>query len=818
VKRFRRGSASEVKEPGPSAPAEDSAGTPTEGSRSQPVEVPEAAEAAAAPEGATAGGAGGAGGAAGAAVGVISQPEVPVESGSDEGAGAPEGGGPPEGAEPDEEAEPATETVVTAEPEPVPEPVAAEPEPVPEPEPAAEPGTGGDLETATAGAVAEELEATAAAAVQAAAESAQAAREAQAARATAQPHVEESLPTVRTPVPAAATGSSAATLSEAADESAPAPVAPSSVRLVHNLPPRPASTAPADAGGRGRWVASDGAWETTLRGRLLMNDPRLFRGVAFTEDERRALGLVGLLPPQVIPLHEQLTRALGQYHAQPTDLAKYVYLELLRDRNEVLFFRLLSEHLAEMLPVVYTPTVGEAIQHYSQEYRRPRGVFLSVDHPDDIELSLTATGLGPDDVDLIVATDGEAILGIGDWGVGGIAISLGKLALYTAAGGIDPGRTIALVLDVGTNREALLADPLYLGNRHPRVDEATYDGFIDGFVEIATRLFPNALLHWEDLAARNARRILQRWRGSVFTFNDDIQGTGAVALAAVLSGLKRSRGRLADQRVVIFGAGTAGVGIAEQLRDAMVADGLDTEEARRRFWLVGRHGLLLESLDSLGIVMHDYQRPWARRDEDVAGWTLDEDGKIGLSEVIRNVAATVLIGTSGQPGAFTENIIRNMALSCQHPIILPLSNPTELVEAEPWDILQWTGGRALVATGSAFDPVTYAWSTHYIGQANNAFVFPGLGLGAILVGATQVTDHMLSAAAAAISAQVDMSREGAPLLPEIETLHSTSAAVALAVIRAAIEDGVARWAPPDPPEEGIEAAMWKPEYRPIRAV
>ena len=566
---------------------------------------------------------------------------------------------------------------------------------------------------------------------------------------------------------------------------------------------------------RTRWVASDGAWETTLRGRQIMNDPRLFRGVAFTEAERRELGLVGLLPPQVISLREQLRRAYGQYQAQPTQLAKNVYLGLLQDRNEVLFFRLLSEHLSEMLPVIYTPTVGEAIQHFSEEYRRPRGVFLSIDHPEDIELSLSATGLGAEDVDLIVATDGEAILGIGDWGVGGIAISLGKLAVYTAAGGIDPGRTVAVMLDVGTNRQSLLDDPLYLGNRHPRAALHEYNSFVDAFVATASRLFPNALLHWEDVAARNARHILKRWRDNAFTFNDDIQGTGAVALAAVLSGLRRSDTTLSEQQVVIFGAGTAGVGIAEQLRDAMVADGQRPEDALQRFWLLGKDGLLVKSL---GTTMEDYQRPWARDDADVAGWARDGEGRVGLDEVIRHVGATVLIGTSAQAGAFTENIIRTMALSCQQPIILPLSNPTELAEAEPWDIMQWTGGRALVATGSAFDPVTYAWTTHYIGQANNAFVFPGLGLGATLVGSIQVTDHMLAAAAEAISAQVDVTIEGAPLLPEIDALHSTSAAVALAVARAALEDGVARWALPEPAEAAIEAAMWRPEYRPIRAV
>jgi malate dehydrogenase (oxaloacetate-decarboxylating) len=578
--------------------------------------------------------------------------------------------------------------------------------------------------------------------------------------------------------------------------------------------PAPAGTPPIGRV-RTRWIAADGAWETTQRGRQIINDPRLYRGVAFNDEERRSLGLVGLLPPQVISLHEQLIRAAGQYAAQPTNLAKNVYLALLQDRNEVLFYRLLSDHLAEMLPIVYTPTVGEAIQHFSQEYRRPRGVFLSIDHPDDVELSLMGTGLGAEDVDLIVVTDGEAILGIGDWGVGGISISLGKLAVYTAAGGIDPGRAIAVVLDVGTNRQSLLDDPLYLGNRHPRADHATYDAFVDTFVETATGLFPNALLHWEDLRARNSRRILRRWREEAFTFNDDMQGTGAVALAAIRSGLKRTKLRMADQRIVIYGAGTAGIGIAEQLRQAMIADGLDPAQATAHFWCIDRQGLLVQSLD---VVMEDFQRPFAHPDAEVEDWNRDDDGQIGLTEVIRHVEATILIGTSGQPGAFTESTIRTMALSCQNPIILPLSNPTELAEAVPGDVLQWTGGRALVATGSAFDPVTYAWTTHYIGQANNAFAFPGIGLGATLVGATRVTDGMLLAAAEAISSQVDASIEGAPLLPEVDALHATSVAVAAAVGRAAIAEGVARWALPEPAEEAAEAAMWRPEYRVIRAV
>jgi malate dehydrogenase (oxaloacetate-decarboxylating) len=564
-----------------------------------------------------------------------------------------------------------------------------------------------------------------------------------------------------------------------------------------------------------KWVALDGCWETTQRGREVMTDSRLYRGLAFTLEERRQLGIIGLIPPQIISVENQVTRSKAQYENQPTDLAKHTFLTLLRDRNEVLFYRLICDNLTEIMPIVYTPTVADAIAHYSAEYRRPQGVYLSVDHPEDIEASLAAPGLGADDVDLLVITDGEAILGIGDWGVGGIGISVGKLALYTAAGGIDPGRAIPIVIDAGTNRESLLEDPLYVGNKHARVDQVTYEAFVDSFVETASRMFPNALLHWEDLTAGNARGILNRWRDNTFTFNDDMQGTGAVVLAAVMSALRKTGARMSEQKVIVYGAGTAGIGIAEQLRDAMVADGLSKEEATRRFWCIGRTGLLTESLDDL---LRDFQRPFARPDAEMEGWAKADDGSVDLTEVIRHVEATILIGTSGQPGAFTEDAIRAMALKCDHPIILPLSNPSNLAEAEPYDLMQWTGGRAMVATGSPFDPVTYAWSTHYIAQANNALVFPGLGLGATLVGAIQVTDNMLLAAAEAISSLVDMSIDGSPLLPEIENIRRTSMAVAAAVGQAAIDEGVARWALPDPLYEGIEAAMWTPDYRPIRAV
>ena len=549
--------------------------------------------------------------------------------------------------------------------------------------------------------------------------------------------------------------------------------------------------------------------ETTLRGRQLLSDPRLTHGVAFTREERQAFGLVGLLPPAVLTLDLQAARAYQQFSAQPGNLAKSVFLTLLRERIEVLYFRLLQDHLAEMLPIVYTPTVGEAIQHFSAQFRGTRGVYLSVDHLGDIDASLRATDLGPEDVDVIVATDGEAILGIGDWGVGGIAISIGKLSVYTAAGGIDPDRTLPVVLDAGTNRQSLLDDPLYLGNRHARVDARSYDELVGAYVEAAGRHFPHALLHWEDLGAANAHRVLDRYKDQCLTFNDDIQGTGAIALAAVLSALRKGGGRLADQRVVIHGAGTAGIGIAEQLAAAVGEDG--AMDGRRAIWALSSRGLLSSSDDQL----RDFQRPYARADEEVARFARDGAGRIDLAEVVRQVRPTVLIGTSGQPGSFTEEIVRTMAASCERPIILPLSNPTSLSEADPTDVLRWTEGRAFVATGSPFPPVTVGQETFVVAQANNALVFPGLGLGTIVARASRVTPGMLRAAAAAVAEEVDATDASAPLLPPVDTLRQTSAAVAAAVARAAVRDGVAR-RDETALDEAVAVAMWEPAYRPLR--
>ncbi len=563
-----------------------------------------------------------------------------------------------------------------------------------------------------------------------------------------------------------------------------------------------------------RWNSEERVWETRLRGRAVLSDPRINKGTAFSTAERGALGLVGLLPPRVLTLDEQAARAYQQYCSQPTNLAKNVFLSALHDRNEVLFFRLLGDRLPEMLPVVYTPTVGEAIQRYSHEYRRPRGIYLSVEEPDAVEAALMSSGRGPDDVDLIIATDAEAILGIGDWGVGGIEIAVGKLNVYTAAAGIDPARTLAVMLDVGTNRQELLDDPLYLGVGHPRVAREPYDAFIDRYVSAATRLFPRALLHWEDFGTSNARRILQRYRSSTLTFNDDMQGTGAVNLAAVLSATAVSGRPLQDHRVVVFGSGTAGIGIADQLRDAMAAAGLPKDEATRRFWCVGRHGLLCDDRTDL----RDFQEPYARPAHEVTGWDRNERlGGVGLAEVVRKVRPTILIGTSAQPRAFTEQLVRDMAAHVERPIIMPMSNPTELAEAVPSDLFAWTDGRVLVATGSPFAPVTYAGAAHEIAQVNNALVFPGLGLGAIVSRAGRITDGMLLAAAHAVAALVDPHAPGAPLLPQVADLRATSAAVAVAVAEAAQRDGVAEALPADRLPALVADAMWHPEYRPVRA-
>ncbi len=548
------------------------------------------------------------------------------------------------------------------------------------------------------------------------------------------------------------------------------------------------------------------------RGNAVLATPAINRGSAFTPEQRRELELVGLLPPMVTTLDGQLRRSYAQYSVLSDDLRKWVYLAALRDRNEVLFYRLLSEHISEMLPVVYTPTVGLAIERFSHEFRRTHGVFLDIDHPEDVETGLRNFGKGPEDVDLLVATDAEGILGIGDQGVGGIEISVGKLSVYTAAAGLHPHRVIPVVLDVGTDNLQLLNDEMYLGTRHARVRGQAYDDFIDAYVTAATKLFPHAMLHWEDFGASNARRILDRYADTVCTFNDDMQGTAAVVTAAAFAALRVTGTRMRDQRIVIHGAGTAGLGVADVLRDQMVREGLSDEEATRRFWALGRSGLLTDDSDG----MYDFQRPYARPAAEVAGWSAP-GAKPRLAEVVAQVQPTMLIGTSTQAGAFTERIVRQMAEHAERPVIMPLSNPTSRCEALPEDLIRWTDGRALIATGSPFPPVKYEGRSYLIAQANNALIFPGLGLGVTVARATRITDGMIAAAADAVADLSNAATPGAALLPPVADLRTVSAAVAIAVAVAATKEGVAGRTI-DNPIDQVQKAMWRPDYPRVEVV
>lgn len=579
---------------------------------------------------------------------------------------------------------------------------------------------------------------------------------------------------------------------------------------------------------------------TAARGYDVLRDPALNKGTAFTLQERAALGLTGLLPPVVTTeIAPQIERAYAAYRSAPTDLAKHVYMWRLHDNNVTLFYALLQRHMLEMLPVVYDPVVGQAIEAYSEVMTRPRGVFLSIEDPDSVEQRLAAFGAGADEIDLIVASDAEEILGIGDWGSNGIDISIGKLAVYTAAAGVDPHRVVPVVLDVGTDNEKLLNDPLYIGYRHSRVRGKQYDAFIDAYVAAAKKLFPKAMLHWEDFGSTNARRILDRYRRAVPTFNDDMQGTGAVVLGALLNAVARSEATSwTDQRVVIVGAGTAGVGIADQIRDQMMRHGLSAAEATRRIWLVDLPGLLTEYMHD-GLL--DFQRPYARSVEDVAGYrrvgcetlpatesrwpamaslrakAAGNGGIIDLATVVTHVHPTILIGTSTTPHLFTEEIVREMAAHTARPIIFPLSNPTDLHEATPTQLIEWTDGKVLVATGAPFDDIEYKSVAYRIGQANNAALYPGLGFGVIVSRAKMVSDEMIFAAAQAVAGQATDVAAGAALLPSNEALRETSSVVAVQVARKAIEQGLAGETL-DNVVEAVRERQWWPVYGPIESL
>lgn len=550
---------------------------------------------------------------------------------------------------------------------------------------------------------------------------------------------------------------------------------------------------------------------TAASGRALLEDPLLNKGTAFTAEERRAFGLNGLLPPAVSTPELQQQRIYGNYQAKTSDIERYAFLVALQDRNETAFYRLVSEHLAQMVPIIYTPVVGAACQAYSRIYHRPRGLYISYPQKDEIDSILAGI---ESEVEVICVTDGERILGLGDLGVGGMGIPVGKLALYTVCAGIHPASTLPIVLDVGTNNQELLNDPLYLGWRHERVRGADYDALIEAFVGAVSRRWPRVLLQWEDFAKSNAARLLERYRNRACSFNDDIQGTGAVTLAAVIAATAVTRTRMSEQRVVVLGAGSAGVGIADQIVTAMVADGLTQEEARARIWLVDSQGLVHDGRRDLDALKKAYAQPLAAlRGADTSG------AAPALFDVVKHVHPTILIGTAAQAGAFDERIVREIAQHVQRPVILPLSNPTSKCEALPADLIRWTEGRAVVATGSPFDPVDYQGRRHEIAQCNNAYIFPGIGLGVIAVQAPRVTDSMFVAAARALG-DLSPARQDADasLFPPVEQVRAVSRQVAIAVAREARREGLVENLSDAEIERRIDAKMWTPAYLPYRRV
>jgi malate dehydrogenase (oxaloacetate-decarboxylating) len=549
------------------------------------------------------------------------------------------------------------------------------------------------------------------------------------------------------------------------------------------------------------------AERVSLRGMNLLDAPLLNKGTAFSLEERAAFGLDGLLPPQIESLGEQAARAYEAYRRKDDDLERHIYLRALQDTNETLFYRVVSDHIEELMPIVYTPVVALGCQHFSQIYRRPRGLFITYPLRDRIP-DLLRNRPNPE-VDIIVVTDGERILGIGDQGVGGMGIPIGKLSLYSLIGGIHPARTLPVVLDVGTNNEDRLKAPEYLGWRHERVSGDAYYQFVDLFVQALKRELPRTCLQWEDFANPHARPLLDRYRDQLLTFNDDIQGTAAVVLGALIGAIKASGGSMKDQEIVFFGAGAAGIGVADYLREAMVQSGLPADEARKRVWIVNRGGVLHSGRKDLS----PEQRVYAQEVERFASWQRKPDGKIDLETVVKNVRATILIGLSTLRDAFTESIVREMASKVERPIIFPLSNPTDRSEAVPADLLRWTDGRALFATGSPFAPVEFAGKKVPVAQCNNVYIFPAVGLGLVASGARRVTDKMMIAAARALGESSPALRDPTkPLLPSLKDLRVAAREIAFAVGKEAQRSGVADPSSEDDLRNRIAATQWTPEY------
>ncbi|WP_413587133.1 NAD-dependent malic enzyme [Bdellovibrio sp. HCB274] len=545
-------------------------------------------------------------------------------------------------------------------------------------------------------------------------------------------------------------------------------------------------------------------------GTFLLDISLLNKGSAFSLEERSNLNLHGLLPDQVESIEEQASRAYSQFKVIKNNLDRHVFLRNLQDTNETLFYYLVVNHITEMLPVIYTPVVGEACEHFSEIYRAHRGLFISYPQRDRIDEMLR--NVTKQKVKVIVVTDGERILGLGDQGIGGMGIPIGKLSLYTACGGVSPAYTLPVVLDVGTNNQQLINDPLYMGWRHPRISGDEYYAFVDAFIEAVKRRWPDVLLQFEDFAQKNASPLLKRYRDEVCCFNDDIQGTAAVVVGSLVAASRAAGGQLRDQRVVFLGAGSAGCGIAEQIVARMKLEGLSDSEARARVFMVDRFGLLTDKMPNL----LEFQAPLVQTSENLQSWGMGE-GEISLLETVRHAKPTVLIGASAQPGLFTEEIIRLMHSNCARPIVMPLSNPTSRVEALPEDIIRWTEGAALVATGSPFAPVSFGDKIFPIAQCNNSYIFPGVGLGVIASGARRVTDLMLMAASEALADCSPMATKGdGVLLPELKDIAKVSRKIAFEVGKAAQSDGVAITVSDEELLAAIDKNFWKPEYRVYR--
>ncbi|WP_234122865.1 NAD-dependent malic enzyme [Clostridium hydrogenum] len=539
-----------------------------------------------------------------------------------------------------------------------------------------------------------------------------------------------------------------------------------------------------------------------LKGQDLLRNPFLNKGTAFTEEEREKYDLTGLLPSAVRTIDEQEQIVYERTKAFEDNLEKHNYLMNLFDTNRTLFYYVVGKHVTEFLPIIYTPTIGDAVINYSKNYETPKdAVFLSVDHPENIKKSIEAGLKDLDEIKLIVVTDGEGVLGIGDWGVQGVDISIGKLAVYTVAAGVNPKNVLPVVIDAGTNNEKLLNDPLYLGNKHKRITGEKYDNFIDEFVKISTELFPEVLMHWEDFGRGNASRILEKYRSKICTFNDDIQGTGVMMVSAMNAIAEVTKIPVKDHKVLVFGGGTAGIGISDQILLEKVRTGKSEVEAIKDFYIIDRYGLVTEDMEDLT----DGQKKYARKKGEF------EKPLTDIADIVAAVKPTVLIGCSGVHGAFSEAAVRKMAELNERPAIMPISNPTRLAEATAKDLIEWTDGRALVVTGSPSAPVEYNGVSYKIGQANNALLYPGLGLGIIVAKAKTVSDAMLSAAAHGIATLQDLSKPGASILPPVARLKEASKLVATAVVEAAVKDGLNRAHIGDA-KEAVEKEIWEAKY------